>query len=105
MIDLEGGKIMSLEISMEDKAKKFLEKKDNILTISRMDIDRGCSGFEDLDISYHKPRSNSYEEYLHHGVTIYVQTGLSFKEGCVEIVVSGIGPFKAIAVDGLKRSV
>lgn len=96
---------MNLSISMEEKAKDFLEKKHNVLTISRMDIDRGCAGFEDLDISYHNPQNDNYEEYLHHGVTIYVQKGLQFKENHIEIVVSGIGPFKAIAVDGLKRSV
>lgn len=96
---------MSLAISMEDKAKDFLEKKHNVLTISRMDIDRGCAGFEDLDISYHNPQSNNYEEYQHQGVTIYIQKGLQFKKSCVEIVVSGIGPFKTIAVDGLKRAV
>lgn len=96
---------MNLDIYMEDKAKDFLEKKHNILTISRLDIDRGCAGFEDLNITYTKPQHTNYETYYCKNITIYIQKGLEFKENRVEIVISGIGPFKTIAVDGLKRLV
>ncbi|HLR40097.1 MAG TPA: CC/Se motif family (seleno)protein [Virgibacillus sp.] len=96
---------MNLDFYMEDKAKDFLEKKHNILTISRLDIDRGCAGFEDLDITYTKPQHKNYETYYCKDITVYIQKGLEFKENRVEIVISGVGPFKTIAVDGLKRSV
>lgn len=96
---------MELEISMEDKAKEFLVKKGNVLMISRMDIDRGCAAFEDLEVSYQKPHKGNYEKYQYGDIHIYIQKGIQFKDNRVEIVISGLGPFKSIAVDGLKRSV
>lgn len=96
---------MDLDISIEDKAKEFLKKKGNILMISRMDIDRGCAAFEDLEVSYKKPQTGNYEKHRCGEITVYIQKGIQFKRNYAEIVVSGIGPFKAIAVDGLKRSV
>lgn len=96
---------MNLDIYMEDKAKDFLEKKYNILTISRLDIDRGCAGFEDLEVTYSKPQRKNYDTYYCKNITVYIQKGLEFKNKRVEIVISGIGPFKTIAVDGLKRLV
>lgn len=96
---------MNLDISIEDKAIEFLEKKGNILVISRMDIDRGCAAFEDLKVSYNYPKKGIYDKYQMDDVTVYIQKGLQFKDNYVEVVISGIGPFKAIAIDGLQRSV
>lgn len=94
---------MNFEISIEDKAKKFLEKKGNILKISRMDIVRCCAAYEDLDVSYKKPKNENYEKHQCDDLTIYIQKGLQFKHNCVEIALSGAGPFKTIAIGNLKR--
>ncbi|MEN1968169.1 CC/Se motif family (seleno)protein [Lentibacillus sp. N15] len=96
---------MELEISIEDKAKKFLEEKGNILTIFRMDVERSCVAFEDLEVSYEDPKKGNYEKHQCDDVTVYIQKGIQFKHNRVEIVITGIGPFKNIAVEGLKRSV
>lgn len=94
---------MHIKISIEDKIKKHLQDKGNILTISRRDIQRGCMGLEDIDISYEVPQEEGYEKYLVDGVTVYVQHGLQFKDNHIKVVKAGVGPFQTVAVGSLDR--
>lgn len=94
---------MQTKISIEDKVKKYLQDKGNILTISRRDIQRGCMGLEDIDISHEVPQQENYEKYIVDGITVYVQHGLQFKENHIKVVKSGVGPFKTIAAGSLDR--
>lgn len=96
---------MTVEISIEEKAKKMLMEKGNVLTISRMDIVSGCMSIEEIDVTYEAPKKRNYEKHTCDQVTIYVQKGLRFKENKIRIVTSGIGPFKTISAGSLDRGI
>lgn len=96
---------MFFDISIEEKAIKYLQEKGNILTISRMDIIRGCMSIEEVDVSYKKPHEGNYDMYTYGEVRIYIQKGLHFKNHHINIVISGIGPFKTIAIGNVDRGI
>lgn len=96
---------MTLAVDIEKGVKSWVEKKGNILTISRMDIKAGCMGYEDVEVSYKAPTTNNYDYIKQDGLSIYIQQGLNFKKNTVAIGLSGIGRFKQIYVDGLDRGI
>lgn len=96
---------MTLAVDIEKGVISWMEKKGNILTISRMDIKTGCMGYEDVEVSYKEPTTNNYDYINQDGLSIYIQQGLNFKNNTVAIGLSGIGRFKQIYVDGLDRGI
>ncbi|TRM11654.1 hypothetical protein FH966_08140 [Lentibacillus cibarius] len=94
---------MTPTISLDEDAKKFIEKKGNILTIFRSDVRSCCFVYEDVGVKYNSPKNVNYQYIEQEGLSIYVQNNLYFKNNHLNVGLSGIGPFKNIYIEGLDR--
>ncbi|MET3695819.1 hypothetical protein SAMN05877753_102651 [Bacillus oleivorans] len=94
---------MDILVSVHDNVKNWMKEKGEILTISKININACCMRYADAQISYKAPEKENYYHIQQDDLSIYIEKGLQFKDNRLTLSLMGIGPFKSIILDGLKR--
>lgn len=95
---------MALTIEMDEKTRNWIHEKGDVVTVSRFDVRGCCVSMEDVEVKAKMPKKeNLYLSYKQDGITIYVQKGMQFKNDKLEIAMNGMGVFRYLIADGLKR--
>ena len=80
-----------------------MKKKGHTITLTNF-ILRGCAVLEEIEVTYKEPKDKTqYHLVEQDGLFIYVQKILQFKNDHVSLAIAGIGPFKTLIAEGLKR--
>lgn len=94
--------MVSLKVSIEDKAKAVIKEKGSILTISSTSIENCCVPIGEVMIQFGEPKSSSgFEKINLDDITLYIDKKLEFKNELVHIKPTGIGPFRTVRVEGV----
>lgn len=93
---------MSLNVSIEDKAKAVIKEKGNLLTISSLSIENCCVPIGEVMIQYREPdEPNMFNKISLENITLYIDKKLDFKNKFVQIKHTGFGPFRTVRVEGV----
>ena len=93
---------MTISIEVDDKVKKWIKKKGNILTISSRIAPGCCVSSEELDISYKRPKKEmNYTLIEQEDYFIYLQKGIPLKKNELHLSMMGKSIFSMVYVDGL----
>mgnify|MGYP001289219400 CR=1 FL=1 len=95
---------MDLQVLIDEKAKNFISKKGNLITITSLSIDNCCVPISEVSIQYKEPDDpKMFKEMKSGDISLFIDKKLEFKDCFVKIKHSGFGPFQSVQVDGLVR--
>lgn len=95
---------MFLQVSFDDGAKKLIDEKGSLLTISSISIENCCVPINEVSVQYNKPENTAmFYELKKDNISLYIDKKLQFKNDFINIKRSGFGPFQTIRVEGVSR--
>lgn len=102
--NIDGGVNMSLQVTLDDRAREWLLNKSRIITISSLSVNNCCVPIEEGSIEFKEPVNKTQFIQKQVGeLLFYIQRGLNFRNNNVQIKLSGFSLFKTLRIEGLKR--
>lgn len=93
---------MSIQVSIDDKAREIINDKGNLLTISHVSINNCCVPIGEVAIQYKKPdHPQMFNKINSENISLYIDKKLDLKNQFIHIKHSGFGPFRTIRVEGV----
>lgn len=95
---------MSLQVTLDDRAREWLLNKSQIVTISSLCVNNCCVPIEEVSIEFKEPDNKAQFIQKQVGeLMFFVQKGLNFRNDNVRVKLGGFSLFKTLHIEGLQR--